>query len=113
MRTATILTLATVILSSVVFIGCQTPPEAAESAAAAPSVTSDSRSEPTWTIGWSKLTAGMDAVEVLSLLGEPKHVKVSKINTTWHYSNRRAEGPHVVFGTRQMRVERWQPPQSR
>jgi hypothetical protein len=63
-------------------------------------------------VGWSQLKGGMDAVEVLSLLDEPRHIKVTKINTTWYYSDRRAEGPHVVFGTRQMRVERWRPPGS-
>jgi hypothetical protein len=52
----------------------------------------------------------MDAVEVLSLLDEPRHVKVTKVNTTWYYSDRRFEVPHVVFGTREMRVERWRSP---
>ena len=70
-------------------------------------------SEPEWTIGWSQLKNGMDAVEVLSLLDEPRHVKVTKVNTTWFYSDRRAEGPYVVFDTRRMRVDRWRPPQSR
>ena len=53
------------------------------------------------------------AREQVSLLGEPGHVKVTKVNTTWYYSDRRAEGPHVVFDTRQMRVDRWRAPRSR
>jgi len=70
-------------------------------------------SEPRWTVGWAQLENDMDAVEVLSLLDEPWHVKVTKINTTWFYSDRRAEGPHVVFDTRRMRVDRWRAPQNR
>jgi hypothetical protein len=69
--------------------------------------------EAAWSVGWSQLKTGMDPVEVLSLLEEPRHVKVTRVSTTWYYSDRKAEGPHVVFGTRLMRVERWRTPASR
>jgi hypothetical protein len=68
--------------------------------------------EPRWSIGWSRLKPGMDPVDVLDLLDEPKHVKVSRINTTWYYSDRQADGPYVVFGTREMRVESWRAPKA-
>lgn len=69
-------------------------------------------SEPRAGVAWGQLRPGMDPVEVLSMFGEPKHVKVSKINTTWYYSDRGAEGPFIVFDTRGMSVERWQAPDS-
>ena len=87
--------------------GCHQPPKSGQSPAKAGK---GQASEPKWTVGWSQLKSGMDAVEVLSLLDEPRHVKVTKVNTTWYYSDRRFEGPHVVFGTREMRVERWRSP---
>ena len=90
--------------------GCHQPHKGGQSPAEAGK---EQASEPEWTIGWSQLKNGMDAPEVLSLLGEPTHVKVTKVNTTWFYSDRRAEGPHVVFDTRKMRVDRWRPPQNR
>lgn len=71
------------------------------------------RAESNWSPGWSQLSAGMDPVEVLTLLDEPLSVKVSRINTTWFYSQREAQGPYVVFDTRQMRVERWRAPVGR
>ena len=61
-------------------------------------------------INWNQLKSDMDAVEVLTLLGEPADVKVTKINTTWFYSNRGAKGPSVTFDTRSMRVDRWRVP---
>jgi hypothetical protein len=69
--------------------------------------------EPNWTVAWSQIKLGMDPVQVLSLVGEPRDVKVTKISTAWYYSDRRAEGPHVVFSTREMRVERWRAPEQR
>lgn len=104
------------VLSLCVLIGitaCQQPTKSGQPARSPPEVSKGPDSEPDWSIGWSQLKGGMDAVEVLSLLDEPKHVKVTKVNTTWYYSDRRAEGPHVVFDTRQMRVERWRAPRSR
>jgi hypothetical protein len=98
------------------FIGltaCHLPPNGDRSPRFSPEVTKGQDREPGWTIGWSALKAGMDGVEVLSLLGEPRHVKVTKINTIWYYSDRLPEGPRVVFDTRRMRVDRWQPPASR
>lgn len=92
---------------------CQQPPKDYQPADASPEAMKAQRSEPGWSIGWSQLNEGMDAVEVLSLLDEPRQIKVTKVNTTWYYSDRRAAGPHVVFDTRQMRVERWRAPQSR
>jgi len=92
---------------------CQQPPKGEQPAKPSPEVSTGRDAEPGWTIGWSQLKGGMDAVEVLSLLDEPKHIKVTKVNTTWYYSDRRAEGPYVVFDTRQMRVDRWRPPRSR
>ncbi|MFH1746774.1 MAG: hypothetical protein ABIG44_06985 [Planctomycetota bacterium] len=69
--------------------------------------------QPEWTIAWSQIKTGMDPAEILSLLDEPRHVKITKINTAWYYSDRRAEGPYVMFDTRQMRVERWRAPGGR
>jgi hypothetical protein len=89
---------------------CQHPPKGGQPA---PEVSKGRDAEPGWTVGWSQLRERMDAVEVLSLLDEPKHVKVNKVNTTWYYSDRGAEGPYVVFDTRRMRVERWRAPRSR
>ena len=94
-------------------IGCQQPPKRDQPVQSSPDFGKERDSEPGWTIGWSHLKAGMDVAEVLSLLDEPKHVKVTKVNTTWYYSDRRAEGPYVVFDTRQMRVENWRAPRSR
>ncbi len=71
------------------------------------------RSEPKRTIGWDQLRTGIDPVEVISLVGEPMDVKVSTVNTRWYYSNRGNEGPHVVFDTRTMKVERWRAPAAR
>ncbi len=101
------------ILSLFLVIGitaCHQPPKVEQSTLASPEPRTGQGSEPKWTIGWSQLKNGMDAVEVLSLLDEPRHVKVTKVNTIWYYSNRRAEGPLVVFDTRRMRVERWRSP---
>jgi len=109
----TAITLVTSLCLLVTITGCQQPPKGDQLAQSAPPTGKERDSEPGWTIGWSQLKTGMDAVEVLSLLNEPKHVKISKVNTTWYYSDRRAEGPHVVFDTRQMRLERWRAPQSR
>lgn len=95
------------------FTACQQPSKVDQPAQSSTEVDKQRGTEPAWTIGWGQLKGGMDAVEVLSLLNEPKHVKVTKVNTTWYYSDRRADGPHVVFDTRQMRVERWRPPSSR
>ncbi|MBU0640263.1 MAG: hypothetical protein KKB50_15460 [Planctomycetes bacterium] len=94
-------------------VGCQQPAKGEPPAQSSPEVRREGDSEPDWTIGWSQLKAGMDAVEVLSLLNGPQHIKVTKVNTTWYYSDRRADGPHVVFDTRQMRVEGWRSPQGR
>ena len=113
MRAITSITLATACLISLSVIGCQTAHKTDEGAVATTSARPETQSEPTWTIGWSQLKTGMDAVEVLSLLDEPKHVKVTKINTAWYYSERRTDGPLVVFDTRKMRVERWKAPRSR
>jgi len=110
MRAMTFIILVAAILALLPVIGCQTPQKAQAGDATVPGASLDSRSEPTWTIGWSQLKAGMDAVEVLSLLDKPKHVEVTKVNTTWYYSERRPEGPHVVFDTRRMRVDRWRAP---
>ncbi|UCF32974.1 MAG: hypothetical protein JSV78_11645 [Phycisphaerales bacterium] len=70
------------------------------------------RSESGYTIGWQQIRGGMDPVEVLSLLNEPHRIKVTKVSTYWYYSNRGADGPVVVFDTRNMRVERWRSPGS-
>lgn len=61
---------------------------------------------------WEQLRERMDPVEVLQLLGEPTAITVNKVNTYWYYSARAGDGPHVVFGTRQMKVERWRSPGS-
>ena len=107
-RTAITLLMLLCVLVSIT--GCQQPPKGDQPAQSSLEPAKERDSEPVWTIGWSRIKAGMDAVEVLSLLDEPRHVKVTKNNTTWYYSDRRAEGPHVVFDTRQMRVERWRAP---
>jgi hypothetical protein len=64
------------------------------------------------TIAWQQIRGGMDPVEVLSLLDEPHRIKVTKVSTYWYYSDRGADGPVVVFDTRNMRVERWRSPGS-
>ena len=71
------------------------------------------RSEAKRTVGWDQLRIGQDPVEVLSLLNEPMDIKVTSVSTHWFYSNRGAEGPHVAFDTRTMKVERWRAPASR
>ena len=93
--------------------GCQQPAKSDPAAGSSADVGAGRTPERGWTIGWSQIKAGMDAVEILSLLEEPRHIKVTKVSTTWYYSDRKAEGPHVVFDTRQMRVERWRAPESR
>jgi hypothetical protein len=80
---------------------------------AQPGAEKSTAGESAWSIGWSQLRSGMDPVEVLSLIDEPINIKVARVNTTWYYSQRGAEGPHVVFDTRQMRVERWRAPKGR
>ena len=74
--------------------------------------TKSKHAEPKYTIGWQQIRNGMDAVEVLSVLDEPVDIKVTKISTYWYYSERGAEGPHVGFDTRTMKVDRWRPPAS-
>ena len=111
LRTSIALVMSLCLLASIT--ACQQPPKGDQPARSSPEVRKERYSEPGWTVGWSQLKAGIDAVEVLSLLDEPKDIKVTKVNTTWYYSDRRAEGPHVVFDTRQMRVDRWRAPQSR
>lgn len=92
--------------------GCQQPAKS-EATGSSSDVGARRPPERGWSVGWSQLKPGMDAVEVLSLLEEPWHVKVTKVSTTWYYSDRKAEGPHIVFDTRQMRVERWRTPEDR
>jgi hypothetical protein len=65
---------------------------------------------PVYTVGWNQMRVGLDPVEVLTLIDEPRQVKVTRINTIWYYSDRGNEDAHVVFGTRNMRVERWRAP---
>ena len=106
----------TLVVSLCLVVGitaCQQPSKVDQAPQSSAEAGRERDSEPDWTIGWSLLKGGMDAAEVLSLLEEPKHIKVTKVNTTWYYSDRRVEGPFVVFDTRQMRVERWRAPQSR
>jgi hypothetical protein len=102
--------LTATLLMLIVIAACQQPPKDDPPADASPPALKAQRSEPGWTVGWSQLNEDMDAVEVLSLLDEPRHIKVNKVNTTWYYSDRRAAGPHVVFDTRRMRVKRWRAP---
>ena len=64
----------------------------------------------TRTISWDQIKTGMGPNDVLSLLGEPVNAKVTRVRTTWYYSNRGAQGPHVVFDTRQNRVDSWRTP---
>lgn len=61
-------------------------------------------------IGWNVIHRGMKPDEVLSLLDEPITVRVTRTNTYWYYSQRAAEGPQVVFGTRDMTVDSWRRP---
>lgn len=68
---------------------------------------------PKWTVAWSQLKPNTDAVQVLSLLGEPQQVKITKASTFWYYSSRGAQGPYVAFSTREMHVERWRTPERR
>ena len=107
-------TMIVLVMSLCLLIGitaCQQPPKGDQTASPSPDARQQQRAEPSRTIGWFQVKTGMDAVEILSLLDEPKQVKGSKTNTTWYYSDRRADGPHVVFDTRQMRVDRWRAPQ--
>ena len=67
-------------------------------------------SEPGFTVGWSRLQSGMKSDEVLRLLDEPKSIKATTVNTYWYYSDREADGPHVVFDSREMTVDRWRAP---
>ena len=89
--------------------GCGQPSGDADS----DSAKATGRSDATWTIVWSQITKGMNAVEVLTLLDEPVSVKVSKVNTTWYYSSGGADGPYVALSTRSATVEHWRPPERR
>lgn len=82
-------------------IGCQSEPKRTDGAQAA---------TPNRTVGWTKIRAGLDPVEVLTLLGEPHDVNVSSLRTRWYYSADAGDGPEVVFDTRSMRVENWTRP---
>ena len=92
---------------------CQSVPQNHTGVDAAHTRGSARAAGPNWTVAWSQLKLGMDPVQVLSLLDEPRDVKITSANTSWYYSDRQAEGPHVVFGTREMRVERWRAPERR
>lgn len=70
----------------------------------------DSGGSTRFSVGWNQLESGMNPVQVLSVLDEPTDVRITRVNTFWYYSDRGADGPHVVFGTRDMRVERWRAP---
>jgi hypothetical protein len=111
MRTAVTLVLSLCLLVSIT--ACQQRSRGDQPTHSSPEVSRGQDTEPGWSVGWSQLKAEVDAVEVLSLLGEPKHIKVNKVNTTWYYSDRGAEGPYVVFDTRRMRVDRWRAPRGR
>ncbi|MCP4590204.1 MAG: outer membrane protein assembly factor BamE [bacterium] len=69
-----------------------------------------SPSEPVFSPAWNQIRRGMTPDEVLMLLDEPAHMKVTRVNTYWYYSDRARKGPHVVFDTCRMVVERWKFP---
>ena len=59
---------------------------------------------------WNQLRAGLSHVEVLDLLGSPLNAEITRLRTTWYYSDRAADGPSVTFDTRSMTLEQWRMP---
>jgi hypothetical protein len=88
---------------ALVSAGCHLP-------AARPSDGAGAAPASDYTVGWGQIRSGMTPDEVLAVLDEPRDIKVTRVNTYWYYSERGAEGPHIVFGTRTNTVERWRAP---
>ena len=93
--------------------GCEQPQQRGEEVGMSAGPGEGERPASAYRVGWNQIRSGMKHSEVLSLLGEPVGVKVTRVNTYWYYSERGSKGPHVILDTSAMTVDRWTSPESK